>query len=56
VTTASIDDDRFDTTIDALSVGGEVWSGEFVGISGMRLRRGSQTMELERRDLVADCS
>jgi hypothetical protein len=56
VTTASIDDDRVATTIDSLSVGGEVWSGEFVGISGMRLRRGSQTMELQRKDLVADCS
>jgi len=55
VTTASIDEGRFETTIDALSVRGEVWSGEFVGVSGMRLRRGSQEMELERRNLSGTC-
>ena len=31
------------------------WSGKFVGISGMRLTRGSEVMELERRPGNESC-
>lgn len=32
-------------------VGGSTWTGEFIGISGLRLRSGSTTLELQRRNL-----
>lgn len=40
----------FETTIQAFAIGNDTpWRGKFVGISGMRLTRGSEVMELERR-------
>lgn len=40
----------FETTIQTFAIGNDTpWSGKFVGISGMRLTRGSEMMELERR-------
>ena len=33
-------------------VGGSTYAGEFVGISGLRLRSGSTTLELQRRNLA----
>lgn len=40
----------FETTIQAFAIGNDTpWSGKFVGISGMRLTRGNELMELERR-------
>jgi hypothetical protein len=41
----------FETTIGAFSIAGRdgVWTGRFVGVSGMRLVRGDDELELERR-------
>jgi len=41
----------FETTIASFTVqgGGAAWQGSFVGVSGMRLTRGSEKLELERR-------
>jgi hypothetical protein len=42
----------FETTIQSFTVAGDAggpWSGRFVGVSGMRLTRGSEKLELERR-------
>jgi hypothetical protein len=51
----------FETTIASFTIAGDsggAWSGRFVGVSGMSLRRGNQELELERRDLTpaVDCS
>lgn len=43
------------TTITSFTVGGATYTGSFVGMSGMRLTRGSEVLELERRDLAAAC-
>jgi hypothetical protein len=40
------------TTIATFTVGGVTWNGEFVGLSGMRLVRGGEVLELERRNLT----
>jgi hypothetical protein len=50
----------FETTIASFTIAGDsggAWSGRFVGVSGMSLRRGNQELELERRDLTPadDC-
>ncbi len=41
----------FETTISSFVIqgGGAAWSGKFVGVSGMRLTRGNEVLELERR-------
>ncbi len=47
----------FETTIASFTVQGEVgaWQGRFVGVSGMRLTRGAEVLELERRTGVETC-
>jgi len=47
----------FETTIQSFVVqgAGAAWSGKFVGVSGMRLTRGSEVLELERRQGSAGC-
>lgn len=47
----------FETTISSFVVqgGGAAWQGRFVGISGMRLTRGAEVMELQRRDSALSC-
>jgi hypothetical protein len=43
----------FETTIGSLTIdGGAAYSGTFVGVSGMSLRRGNEVLELERRNEV----
>lgn len=45
----------FETTIASFTITGDAggpWSGRFVGISAMRLTRGSSVLELQRRDLT----
>jgi len=48
----------FETTIASFTVqgGGAAWQGSFVGVSGMRLTRGSEKLELERRQGSASCN
>lgn len=53
---ASVDDIPapvpFETTIEEFTIDGDTggaWSGRFVGVSGMRLLRGNEVLELERR-------
>lgn len=43
------------TTTVSLTVGGQVWTGSFHGMSGMRLSNGGQVLELQRRDLPDVC-
>jgi len=46
----------FETTIQSFTIAGQVaWSGTFVGVSGMRLTRGNERLELERRRGSAGC-
>ena len=47
----------FETTIQSFLVQGTgaAWSGKFVGVSGMRLTRGTEVLELERRQGSASC-
>lgn len=46
----------FETTIASFSIGGGApYSGKFVGVSGMRLTRGNEVLELERRQGSASC-
>jgi hypothetical protein len=46
----------FETTITSFTVQGSApWEGRFVGISGMRLTRGVEVLELERRDTAGAC-
>jgi hypothetical protein len=46
----------FETTIASFSIGGGTpYSGKFVGVSGMRLTRGNEVLELERRQGSASC-
>lgn len=45
----------FETTIGTFSIAGDAggaWSGSFIGVSGMSLRRGNEVLELERRNEV----
>jgi hypothetical protein len=47
-----------ETTIGSFTIAGDAggaWSGEFVGVSGMRLTRGAEVLELERRQGSATC-
>ena len=48
----------FETTIASFTEqgGGAAWQGRFIGISGMRLTRGSEVLELERRQGSASCN
>ena len=55
VVAADISVDRLQTTIPTFTAAGQTWSGAFLGASGMRLTRGSEVMELERRDLPGAC-
>jgi hypothetical protein len=46
----------FETTIQSFTIqGAAAWSGRFVGVSGMRLTRGDDVLELERRPGSASC-
>lgn len=46
----------FETTIQTFAIGNDTpWRGKFVGISGMRLTRGNEVMELERRQGNEGC-
>jgi len=47
----------FETTIQSFTIqgGGAAWSGKFVGVSGMRLTRGNEVLELERRQGSGAC-
>lgn len=55
ISAASIDDGRLQTAITQFAVGGQNWTGAFVGLSGMRLVRGSEVMELQRRNESGAC-
>lgn len=46
-----------ETTIQSFTIAGQggAWSGKFVGVSGMRLTRGSEVLELERRQGSQTC-
>ena len=46
---------QLQTEITAFTVGGVTWSGRFEGISGMKLTRGGEVLELQRRDLPGAC-
>jgi hypothetical protein len=52
---ADLDSGRLQTEITDFTVGGTTWSGRFEGMSGMRLTRGSEVLELQRRDLPDAC-
>jgi len=54
VVAANIGAGRLQTEL-TLTVAGEVWSGSFVGISGMTLTRGTELLALQRRDLAGSC-
>jgi hypothetical protein len=47
----------FETTIQSFTIAdqGGPWSGKFVGVSGMRLTRGDDVLELERRQGSTGC-
>lgn len=47
----------FETTISSFTIAGDgaAWQGRFVGVSGMRLVRGNEVLELERRAGSASC-
>jgi hypothetical protein len=47
----------FETTIQSFTIDGQggPWSGKFVGVSGMRLTRGDDVLELERRQGSQTC-
>ena len=47
----------FETTIQSFTIAGEgaAWTGRFVGVSGMRLTRGGDVLELERRQGTGGC-
>jgi len=47
----------FETTISSFAIAGDAtaWQGRFVGVSGMRLVRGNEVLELERRTGSASC-
>lgn len=47
----------FETTISSFTIqgAGGPWQGRFVGVSGMRLTRGSEVLELERRAGAETC-
>lgn len=47
----------FETTIQSFTIAGQggAWSGKFVGVSGMRLTRGDEVLELERRQSSDTC-
>lgn len=46
---------RLQTAITNFTVGGVTWTGSFTGMSGMRLTRTGEVMELERRNLPDQC-
>ena len=48
----------FETTIQSFAIAGQgdPWTGRFVGVSGMRLTRGDEVLELERRQGNQSCS
>ncbi len=46
---------RIDTFIIQRAAGGEIWSGEIVGLSGIRLTQGNRELLLERRNETASC-
>lgn len=52
---ADLDVPRLQTAITNFTVGGQTWTGSFTGMSGMRLTRGNDVMELERRNLPDNC-
>lgn len=54
VAAADIGAGRLQTEL-TLTVAGEVWSGSFEGISGMKLTRGTEVLALQRRDLAGGC-
>ena len=47
----------FETTISSFIIqgAGAAWSGKFVGVSGLRLTRGNEVLELERRQGSETC-
>jgi hypothetical protein len=47
----------FETTISSFVIqgAGGAWSGRFVGVSGLRLTRGNEVLELERRTGSESC-
>jgi len=47
----------FETTISSFTIagGGAAWQGRFVGVSGMRLTRGNEVLELQRREDSDTC-
>jgi len=47
----------FETTIPTFTIqnGGAAWQGRFVGVSGLRLTRGTEVLELERKQGTANC-
>ena len=46
----------FETTIQSFTLqGAAAWSGRFIGVSGMRLTRANDVLELERRQGSATC-
>ena len=47
----------FETTISSFAIagGGAAWQGRFVGVSGMRLTRGNEVLELQRREGTDTC-
>ncbi len=47
----------FETTIASFTIAGDgaAWQGRFIGVSGMRLTRGYEVLELERRQGSANC-
>jgi hypothetical protein len=55
VVAADRDGGQLQTEITDFSVGGATWTGRFEGISAMRLTRGSEVLELQRRDLPGAC-
>jgi hypothetical protein len=55
VVAADLGAGRLQTEITAFTVAGQTWSGRFVGISAMKLTRGSEVLELQRRDLPGTC-
>lgn len=56
VSAASIDDGRLQTVFTQFTIGGQAWSASFVGMSAMRLTRGGETLDLQRRnENVAGC-
>jgi hypothetical protein len=47
----------YETTIASFAIAGDgaAWQGRFVGVSGMRLTRGNEVLELQRRQGADTC-